>query len=772
MKFFYIFLLTFLPLVAFAQVFDDFSDGDFTQNPQWNGTIEKFVVSNGELQLNDVSASGSGSIKAYLSTVSEAILNGSWSCKIKVNTALTSANYVRYYLISDTANLTASLKGYYIMIGNTAKEVSLYKQNGTTLTKIIDGTDNRVASTTSNFLYVKAERDSAGNWVLYSKLDGESDFVSEGSCFDNSSLNAKYSGIYINYSSGNKDKYFFDDFLITGEPYVFVPQTINRNDIIINEIMADPDPVVGLPNFEYVELYNRTQSPVNLAGWKISCGNSVGTVQQGEIPPHGFLLLCSASARSEFEQFGIVAQVSSFPNLTNSSGLLVLQTDNNQIITFTEYSDKWFGSDNFRKDGGFSLERIDTDNLNNSAENWQPSQDTSGGTPCKQNSVCKPNSDGVFPLLSAVSLMSNNSVALIFNKEMENSTLSDVQNYFSQDLTVVSAMPELPKNQKVTIVFSPALAENDTIEIFVKNLRCISDFALPDFSFEIALPQEIDANDLIINELLFNANTGVATFAELFNPSQKVLDLSEVFLTRWYNGSLDTRRQVTTEHILLFPQKYLLLSTDINSVCQAYGCDESALKIECVLPSLPNSAGTLVVTKNDASIIDEFSYSEKMHQNFVSNPKGVSLERINPYLSTQDVNNWHSASFDQNYGTPSRQNSQYNITKTKSDKTFWLEYESFTPDNDGVYDILPLNYKFSDTGYSITANIYNPSGIKVRNLCSNAIAGHEGTIIWNGLSDNGSICHVGIYVIVIEAINTTTGKKIREKIVCVLSANG
>ena len=755
-----------------AQFFDDFSDGDFTQNPEWNGDVGKFIVSNYVLQLNDQNASGS-SIKAYLSTPSQAIINAQWSCKVVINTTLTSGNYVRFYLTADTANLTTSLKGYFVMIGNTTKDISLCKQNGaaSAFTRIIDGEDN-LLNTNSNEVIVKVTRDENGKWQLFYKLPSNSDFVLVGEVVDNQIFNAKYSGIYVTYSSTNFNKYFFDDFDVSGEPYIVIPQIVKRNDVIINEIMADPDPPVDLPNAEYIELYNRTENIINLVGWKISCGNNVGTIQQGEIAPNGFLLLCTTNARNDFLQFGNVAQVTSFPTLTNTSGLLVLKTAENQIIAVTEYSDKWFGNDSFRKNGGFSLEKIDTENLYNSSENWQPSQDNSGGTPCRQNSVKTENPDNVLPQLSAVSLLSENSVSLIFNKEMNENSLQNLENYFSESVNIISATVEQPKNQRVTLIFSPNLTDGDTIEIFAKNLHCISNFILENFSFKIAMPQEVSANDLIINELLFNTNSGVSTFAELFNTSDKVIDLSKIFLTRRRNGNLDARSTITDEHILLFPKKYLLLTDNISSVCYAYTCDENALQIECTLPYLPNTEGNLTVIKANAEIIDEFSYSEKMHQNFVLNPRGVSLERINPYALTQDATNWHSASYDQNYGTPSRQNSQYFVPNSNSEKNFWLEYETFTPDNDGFRDNLFLNYQFSESGFSLSATIYDAVGHKMRTLCNNLIAGAEGQIIWNGTADNGSLCPIGVYVIVIEAVNLKNqkGTKINKKIVCVLSA--
>ena len=759
-------------IAANAQFSDDFADGDFTSNPAWNGDVNKFIVSNYVLQLNDLNASGS-SIKAYLSTPSQAIINAEWSCKVVVNTTLTSGNYVRFYLTADTANLTVSLKGYFVMIGNTTKDISLCKQNGaaSTFTRIIDGADN-LLNTGSNEVIVKVTRDETGKWQLFYKLPSDIDFVLVGEIIDNQIFNAKYSGIYVTYSSTNFNKYFFDDFNVVGEPYIFVPQKIKRHSIVINEIMADPDPPVALPNAEYIELYNRTSEEIDLAGWKIKSGNSIGTITQGKIAANGYLLLCSSTNKPNFDAYGTVAQVTSFPTLANSGALIVLMNADNQVVTWTEYSDTWFGADNFRKDGGFSLERIDADNLHCSSANWQPSQSQSGGTPCAVNSVKRENKDEILPEFLGINFLNNNSVELIFNKEMNDSLLQVVQNYFSDDVDVQTAVGVEPKMDRVDLTFSPDLA-NDTVEIKVQNLKCISGFPLADFSFQVASPQDIEPNDLVINEVLYNPQANTGEFVELFNKSDKVVKISDIFLTRRYNGELDTKKTITTDNILLFPKKYLLLTDNLPSICNFYTCDENALKIQCSLPSLPNTDGSVVICKSDATIIDEFTYSDKMQSPSIANSQGVSLERINPYLPTNDASNWHSASFSENYGTPSRQNSQYNVQNTTSAKPFWLDYETFTPDNDGYRDVLNLNYKFSENGYQISASIYTPSGLKVRTLCNNRTAGLEGIIIWDGLRDNSTLCGVGIYVIVIEAINVNTtnktAKKLSDKIVCVLS---
>ena len=120
------FLLVFLPVYLQAQVSDDFSDGNFTENPLWSGTTENFAVNTG-FQLQSKASAAS---KSFLTTYSEVFDNAVWEFWVKINYNPTSSNYASIYVISDRADLSGDVNGYYIQIGNTSDEVSLYLQQG------------------------------------------------------------------------------------------------------------------------------------------------------------------------------------------------------------------------------------------------------------------------------------------------------------------------------------------------------------------------------------------------------------------------------------------------------------------------------------------------------------------------------------------------------------------------------------------------------------------------------------------------------------------
>src|SRR6187549_151571 len=152
------FILT-LTQQSFGQFNDNFSDGDFTMNPAWVGNESKFVVSGNQLKLQAPEIADF----AYLSVSTNVINDASWEFVVKFEFDPSSTNYMRVYLVSDNLNLSSSLNGYFVMLGNTADEISLYRQTGTTRTRIVDGEDGRLNLSTSS-TKVKVTRDASGIW--------------------------------------------------------------------------------------------------------------------------------------------------------------------------------------------------------------------------------------------------------------------------------------------------------------------------------------------------------------------------------------------------------------------------------------------------------------------------------------------------------------------------------------------------------------------------------------------------------------------------------
>jgi len=81
----------------------------------------------------------------------------------------------------------------------------------------------------------------------------------------------------------------------------YLPQVY---DVVINEIMADPTPPVGLPEYEYLELYNQTESDIDLEGWTLTIGTSRKTFSAVIIPSGNYLILAKEEAQAELSSYG------------------------------------------------------------------------------------------------------------------------------------------------------------------------------------------------------------------------------------------------------------------------------------------------------------------------------------------------------------------------------------------------------------------------------------------------------------------------------------
>lgn len=249
---------------SFGQVTDNFSDGDFINNPAWGGDGAQFTVnSSSELQLNST-----GTDTSYLAVPNTASLNNcEWNFWIKLGFSPSSNNNARVYLVADQQNLKGLLNGYYLQFGeaNSNDQVELFRQSGSISTSVCRGT-TLIASSFS--IRIRVTRDASGTWQLNVDPGGGSSFQLEATGTDTAFTTTAYFGMVCKYTSSYATKMYFDDVYV-GPIAQDTTSPAQPNDIIINEILYDP--LTGGKDF--VELYNRSSRTINLKSLNISSGD-------------------------------------------------------------------------------------------------------------------------------------------------------------------------------------------------------------------------------------------------------------------------------------------------------------------------------------------------------------------------------------------------------------------------------------------------------------------------------------------------------------------
>lgn len=211
-----LFLLLLCTKLTFAQLNDNFADGDFTNNPAWGGNTTYFIINaNGQLQSN---GPNSGSQNFYLSTPNALAKNAVWEFFFQLNFDPTTANFPRVYLVSNQADLSGALQGYFFQVGETGPTdgFHLYRQNGTSASQIITGAAKPRGNTNLVTARIRITRDDNGKWELYSDVNGGTNYTLEGTVTDNNYTTTTHFGVNCRYTAGSRfNQFIFDDFNIT-----------------------------------------------------------------------------------------------------------------------------------------------------------------------------------------------------------------------------------------------------------------------------------------------------------------------------------------------------------------------------------------------------------------------------------------------------------------------------------------------------------------------------------------------------------------------------
>lgn len=749
-----LFIIFLVPLIGFAQVKDNFSDGNFTANPAWIGDVSDFEVdANLQLHLNAVAQTE----ESHLSTALSIQAISEWEFYVSMGFNPSGSNLFDFHLMSDSADLELDHNGYFVRVGGSDDEVSLFLKSGASETKIMDGADDRVNLSPVD-IWIKVLRFANGDWKVYSRLENESEYMLEGEVNELTHTNSSFSGVLCDYTSSRSTLFWFDDFGYNqapelkeltvvdsntlllefdeavstasasqvsnynvndgiGAPSTAIvsttsPEIVELNftnsfalvnsynltitsiadtlgnvntsqissfqylqftppsfqDIVINEIMADPSPSVGLPEIEFIEIYNRSSSYFDLSLASFGDPSTIGSVTTSEIiAPMEYIILCDEEDTASFSSFGRVIGLTAFPGLNNAGDIISLYVDS-ILIDRIAYSSAWYGDDD-KDDGGYTLEQINPTNPCNGLTNWAASENANGGTPGQENSVYDTTPDTENPEIIDYALATSSTIQISFSEKMDSSSLASATYSIDNGLTIVSVSISPETFDSVTLQLS-APADSSvfyTVSISAGITDCIGN-PLGAQSLEFGVGSIPKPYDLVITEVYRDPDEAsalpAAEFVEIYNRSDKLLRLEGLSIA-------DPTSSSAIFTITLLPEEYAIICDNGNAALFA---DYGKVAAVTSMPSLNNASDSIWIM-NGLNTIDAVFYSDSWYGDEAKDDGGFTLERINPNNLCGLTGNW-SASNDPKGGTPGIENSVADFTDPGLPKLISGSFES------------------------------------------------------------------------------------------------
>ena len=531
--------------------------------------------------------------------------------------------------------------------------------------------------------------------------------------------------------------------------FQFVSQPkLKFKDLIINEIMPAPRSGNSLPNVEYVELFNPGELPIYIGGLQLANSKRKTTLPPYLLEPEEYVILTPRTSAPQFANYGAVLGLANWPTLLNSGDQVKILDSENLSIDSIAYVTATFGGSTFAQ-GGYSLEIVNPFLDCNINTNLRTSIDPKRGTPGKQNSVFEEIPDLVPLQFVKSTVTGEKTVTLAFSKILNQNT-SQTAFEFQPSLPIQSIKIGDNPNELV-LEFEQNIQEGVFYESKVSNLRdCTGNLFESDQTVFFVIPSVAKVGDIVLNEVLFNPRTGAPKFVEIYNTSQKFINLKDWKLANLNDENVPANRRVLfSEEYILGPNSFLVFTTDAEKLKQEYPKSREERFIEfSSIPSYPISSGNVVFFNPDESISEVFSYTDKMHHRLLKETKGISLERLSPFQPIDNPNNWHSASSTEGFATPGYQNS--NVYEGNAQIGIEVDPKVFVPDLPGTQPYTTISYKSDQPGKLATIRIFGVDGTLIRELCQNAVWGNEGFYLWDGTHTSGAKVRPGIYIVWVE----------------------
>ncbi len=518
-----------------------------------------------------------------------------------------------------------------------------------------------------------------------------------------------------------------------------VPIRPQKGDVLIMELMTDPDPSISLPPVEYVELTNLRKYYLDLSKCRMLDKGSSEEIGPLILPPLRSIILCDAKDTALFSKIVLVHGMDRIPSLNNTTDRIRIVDQDDQILDEIEY-DRDNVEPEWKREGGWSMVMLDSTKRCLGLQNWAYSEDPGGGDPGLFDQKARMAYEFGSLGIKQMDMLSPRSLRLTFS-----SPLLDYRDCFIRESLRELDNPEVKMSGKqLSVAMASPMSPGSVYTLHLVGAKDCIARAL-DTTVLFGIPSDILPGEIVINEVLFNPLTGGSDFVELRNNSSELKDISQLFFFDLDSSGMKNHWQAAVPNFqTIAPGKCIALNEDPAFLKEQYfPSHEAILTYSDAIPSLPNDSGFIGIANRQGQVIDEFHYSEDMHALLLPEPDGCSIERIDPYQATDLFRNWTSASSHVNYATPGYENSQYRSAVFDdglliTPKSLDLRY--------GLHST-QINIRHDLGNVSMHVFVFNEQGMVVKRIADGLLTGNESSWYWDGSTETGLPAPTGTYLI-------------------------
>jgi hypothetical protein len=526
-------------------------------------------------------------------------------------------------------------------------------------------------------------------------------------------------------------------------------------ELLITEVMTQPKANVGLPATEYIEIYNASAHRLQLLNYTFELNGRKLPISMEVIMEPGSYVCFVPMLGSEEWGPGFMP-LPQWLALNNEELHLRLLDDLGVQLDEVILNKKLHASSN-KRSGGWSYEKRHALYPCFAPINWTSSVDPLGGTPGKQNSV----SATELPKWTA-QISQADSLSLTINFDESITHLSPWETHHIRlnptylTCTTITYLDE----QNIVLTLNVSLPEGVEIQVQMEAEDFCTGLRFP-IQLSTYIPFKPQEGDVMINEILFDPKAGGVEFIELYNASEKTFDLQHFSIATLQNGQPSSAQPIISESWMLQPQQYAVITSNPFILHAHYPkAKVETMHLGSRLPQLRNAGGELWLL-NQEQRIDHLYYHPQMHDPFLVNTKGISLERLNLKRLKDPPQLYSSSSLDGG-ATPGYQNSQFQPNPSASPQAMVMQLVSkrMSPDGDGYEDVLLLNYTMDQPGYQIKLDIINDKGQLLHTLFRHELLGTSGQISWDGQLPSGRKIPEGLYALHMHVYHSKGWQKI------------